>query len=458
MTFKRKYPECLASIGLEVDEDFISSNHKHRLKCLLCGGVFYAQPKSKFIHYERTKRKGCPECTSKERFNGSMPVVVTPLSKMNIERHDFLANIVKMKCLSGYIPLKRKSDYECQICKSVAEYDGSYLLRRYKEYTSVGCTECTLLHKRQEYIRDINKQLEDYHILTKYEDHKNISEAVVTFERKECGHVFSTRMHNMLYGNVTCPVCNDIRMKSQTGIYCSDGTMVKKRSYSHEEVMELFKERLLSQDKPLRFENITSYEAMHIPMTFICGKCDRKWDARPANVLFLNSGCPYCAVGNYSKISIEWLNSIMASEGVYIQHAENGGEKSIVVNGKRYYVDGYCEETNTIYEFHGSYFHGDPVMFDDEDRPHPFNKNITAKELYDNTIERESILRDAGYALISIGTHIPCLRFLLIVDELIRASAATLLRFLRLSSKRRTLSRLHLLPAICNTCSMSELY
>jgi G:T-mismatch repair DNA endonuclease (very short patch repair protein) len=49
-----------------------------------------------------------------------------------------------------------------------------------------------------------------------------------------------------------------------------------------------------------------------------------------------------------------------------IKSAKNDGEFQI---GK-YYVDGLHAETNTVYEFHGCYFHGCPRCF----RPESFNE------------------------------------------------------------------------------------
>ena len=37
----------------------------------------------------------------------------------------------------------------------------------------------------------------------------------------------------------------------------------------------------------------------------------------------------------FSKIAIEWLNSIMKKENIFIQHAENIGEKELTLNNKR---------------------------------------------------------------------------------------------------------------------------
>jgi len=49
-----------------------------------------------------------------------------------------------------------------------------------------------------------------------------------------------------------------------------------------------------------------------------------------------------------------WLKYIMLKEKINIKHAKNGGEYQI---GK-YFVDGYCSETDTIYEFDGCLWHG----------------------------------------------------------------------------------------------------
>lgn len=54
---------------------------------------------------------------------------------------------------------------------------------------------------------------------------------------------------------------------------------------------------------------------------------------------------------NHSKISIAWLEWIMDQNKIHIQHALNGGEFKI--QGTNYHSDGYCQKTNTVYEFLG---------------------------------------------------------------------------------------------------------
>ena len=55
----------------------------------------------------------------------------------------------------------------------------------------------------------------------------------------------------------------------------------------------------------------------------------------------------------YSVIGVRWLKWMEQETGLHIRHAGNGDEVSVPVKGNTYRVDGYCEETKTIYEFNG---------------------------------------------------------------------------------------------------------
>ena len=55
-----------------------------------------------------------------------------------------------------------------------------------------------------------------------------------------------------------------------------------------------------------------------------------------------------------SNVAVTWLSYISEKEDLYIQHVRDGGEKRV----EPYSLDGYCEETNTAYEFQGCFWHG----------------------------------------------------------------------------------------------------
>ena len=65
-----------------------------------------------------------------------------------------------------------------------------------------------------------------------------------------------------------------------------------------------------------------------------------------------------------------WLNYV-SNAGINVQHVLNGSEKKLTIDNKSYKVDGFCEETNTIYEFYGCFWHGCPKC----DRPNIINSN-----------------------------------------------------------------------------------
>ena len=58
-------------------------------------------------------------------------------------------------------------------------------------------------------------------------------------------------------------------------------------------------------------------------------------------------------------------------------------------------VDGYDPITNTVYQFHGDYFHGNPDKF----LSHEFNVRMKKKhgELYENTLQQDKEILNYGY-------------------------------------------------------------
>jgi Zn finger protein HypA/HybF involved in hydrogenase expression len=106
------------------------------------------------------------------------------------------------------------------------------------------------------------------------------------------------------------------------------------------------------------------------------------------------SGCPRCSAGNISKLETQWLDSLGVPD------TPQNRQVWIKIHGKRLKVDGYVLETNTIYEFWGDYFHGNPKTKD----PNGINEKIkkTFGKLYQGTEERRKLIIEAGYNLVEI--------------------------------------------------------
>ena len=104
----------------------------------------------------------------------------------------------------------------------------------------------------------------------------------------------------------------------------------------------------------------------------------------------------------YSLKAIGWLRSIEEEQGVSIQHAEKGGELRIEIGESYIQVDGWCEKTNTVYEFHGDVYHGNPTIYSEEDLCHPYDKSVTAGELYEKTMQKENAITSRGFNLVTM--------------------------------------------------------
>jgi len=110
-------------------------------------------------------------------------------------------------------------------------------------------------------------------------------------------------------------------------------------------------------------------------------------------------GCPDCQkIKQHSKQQILWLEFISKLNNIKINHAENNRE--FIIPNTKYKADGYCHETNTIFEFHGDYWHGNPKKF----KYNEYNKttNCSFSELYQKTLKKENKIKALGYNLITI--------------------------------------------------------
>ncbi|KAG8147231.1 hypothetical protein E2320_022681 [Naja naja] len=85
---------------------------------------------------------------------------------------------------------------------------------------------------------------------------------------------------------------------------------------------------------------------------------------------------------SFSACSIQWLLYIEHTEGIHIQHALQGGEKKVVING-----------VLTAFEFYGCFFHGCPICY----KPQDFNSLLDST--YARTRTREDYLKSEGYVV-----------------------------------------------------------
>ena len=107
--------------------------------------------------------------------------------------------------------------------------------------------------------------------------------------------------------------------------------------------------------------------------------------------------CAKCS-NQHSDISMSWLLYMEVRYSTKIQHARNGGE--FIIPGTRYKADGYGKSINTIFEFHGDFWHGNPKLYD-KTKINP-RTDTTYGVLYETTVKKSNVIKKIGFDLVEI--------------------------------------------------------
>lgn len=135
--------------------------------------------------------------------------------------------------------------------------------------------------------------------------------------------------------------------------------------------------------------NNTIYVDAHTKVVITCRE-HGDFEQLPYSHYKGGQGCPVCGV-KYGKKEKEWLDSLNLN--LKRQH-------KISINGRNFFVDGYDPSTNTVYEFYGDFWHGNLNIYNLNDI-NTYTKT-TYGELYNKTIERAGLLKEAGYNVVEM--------------------------------------------------------
>lgn len=101
----------------------------------------------------------------------------------------------------------------------------------------------------------------------------------------------------------------------------------------------------------------------------------------------------------YSIGQIEWLEFIKISTPD-IRYTLNHPEGEFKIPNSNYLADGYSKIKNCIYEYHGDFWHGNPVIYNSNDINQYVKK--TYGELYSNTLKKQICCEEKGFMYKSI--------------------------------------------------------
>ena len=181
------------------------------------------------------------------------------------------------------------------------------------------------------------------------------------------GHGWRAFVYNRLAGK-GCPYCSN-------NLVCGSNCIVNTHKV------------LVREWHPTKNGKLTPNDVTHgseKKVWWLCSKCGNEWKSFVYHRT-KGHGCPQCANGPVSKISQEWLDSFNILQ-------EN---REILLPDLKIRVDAFVPETNTVYEFFGDYWHGNPEIFSPGEKNSHNGK--TFGELYNETKARISRLEWAGY-------------------------------------------------------------
>ena len=264
--------------------------------------------------------------------------------------------------------------------KIICKIHGEFYQKASEHLSGCGCKKCGKVYSPTniEFIENSIKIHGDKYDYSKVEYIKAILKVIIIC--KEHGEFLQTPNNHLSGGGcIKCGIENTkIKQTSNTEEFIEKSTKKHGDKYDYSRV---------------------EYKNCKEKIIIICKKHGEY--LQEPSVHLTGCGCPKCSINNYSKSSIKYLNFMEKMYNIQIQHAENVGEH--IIKTTKFSADGYCEETNTIYEFHGDFWHGNPNLYDTND----INKRNgkTFGELYQKTLEREQLIKDLGYKLFVIWEH-----------------------------------------------------
>lgn len=186
---------------------------------------------------------------------------------------------------------------------------------------------------------------------------------------------------------VTCPEHGDFSINAHSllaGKGCVDCSGLRRRTT--EEFIAVARERYGD-----RYDySLVEYVNSNVDVTIICAS-HGPFIQKPVYHLVNAVGCPICTY-SVSKPETSWLDDLGIDMSLR--------QARIRLEGKSRSVDAFDPSTNTVYEFWGSWWHGDPKVFP----PDGFHKvaKKTYAELYRRTMEKRKLILAAGYRLVEV--------------------------------------------------------
>lgn len=186
---------------------------------------------------------------------------------------------------------------------------------------------------------------------------------------------------------ITCPIHGDFRQQARKHLNGNKCRKCTNESY-YIDFVSVCKDKLADYDYDY---SKSIYKGMFTPVTVTCKK-HGDFEIKPISLIHKSRGCKMCIERTKSKPEQLWLDSL--------DIPLDARNRYVMFGSKYFCVDGVDYENKIVYEFYGDFFHGNPSLFKPDDI-NPLLKE-TYGSLYKRTIDKEKIITDSGYRIVSI--------------------------------------------------------
>lgn len=181
-----------------------------------------------------------------------------------------------------------------------------------------------------------------------------------------CGKIIYQCVSNLLSNNIIGCGCES-SIKLDTKKFIDKANLIHNNKYQYDKV---------------DYKNNTEW-------VIITCKTHGDYKVRPYEHL-RGANCKRCILTlQSSQAANNWLDSLNIKDLI----------REYLIPNTKYIADGYDQNTNTIYEYNGSFFHGNPKIYNQDDI-NPKSKR-TFGDLYKRTLKKQKILIELGYKLIT---------------------------------------------------------
>lgn len=277
--------------------------------------------------------------------------------------------------LTNYINSQTKLDIICPIHGKFSQLANSHLQGK-------GCKKCSIKFLSDKKRKSCTSFIQEANII----HHHKYDYSIINY------------INNKIKINIICPLHGSFLQSPSLhlkGEECKTCSYIKRSKARTRSTKDFIENASIIHNYYYDY-SLVNYINCKLKIKIICPK-HGSWDQTPDSHL-QGAGCPDCAIANFfSKMEKKWLKSLNIPNLIPQWKIYLSTTKRIII------VDGFDPITNTVYEFYGDYWHGNPKAFNKKDI-HPVIR-VPYGTLYKNTLKREKSLKKAGYKIISIWEY-----------------------------------------------------